>query len=290
MVELLKTEVSEKHFQQLSALEKDFEKVDLEIRAMRSPTQSPASSLTFLKTPRVQPALMSTLPPEDAEVLTHVTEIKVTRPNAEKGDPRDIELSDRFGLTGLVSTPTPITWKDTKDLTCGVGKAAIEAAIEAFEGRKAKAASREKKGKSSVKLGPKEEALIDLLSKNSASFFTWFSFTGVHHELGEFEDEVDDFDNMDDDGDDDEKPTGPIETFPYGDELAIQFAEDVYPAAVKYFTASLEESDDEEDIDLDSDLEEQLAKQASHAGCAGGKHKHSHGDTSSEPAKKKAKK
>jgi len=191
--------------------------------------------------------------PEDAEVLTHVTEIKVTRPNAEKGDPRDIEVifkikendfmpaqtitklfthqpSDKPGSTGLVSTPASIIWKESKDLTFGVGKAAIEA----FEERKAKAASKDKKGKGSIKLGEKEQALHNLLSKNSASFFTWFSFSGAHRELGEVEDESDpDFMDDDEDG-----PAGPIETFPYGDEFAIQFAEDVYPSAVKYFSTS----------------------------------------------------
>ena len=261
--------------------------------------------------------------PEDAEILTHITEIKVTRPHADKGDPRDIEVtfkvkdndympaqtitklftyqpSDRPGLTGLVSTPTPIAWKENKDLTCGVGRAAIEA----FEERRAKAASKDKKGKASAKLGPKEEALVQSLSKNSSSFFTWFSFTGIHRDLGEVEDDPDEFDQ----DDDDDMLTGPIEAFPYGDELAVQFAEDIYPSAVKYFSvsplpsrgrptnfsllgASLEESDGEDEvIDLGSDIEEQLVRQTSHPGGAGGKHKHNPAETAGEPAKKRAKK
>lgn len=184
--------------------------------------------------------------PEDAEALTSLTEINVSRPSVEKGDPRDVEISFKFteseympaqtvaklftyqpsqlpGLTGLVSTPIAITWKAGKDLTFGVN----QAAVEAFEERKTKAAN---KGKTSTKLGPKEEKLYKLLTKNSQSFFTWFSFSGLHHELGETEEEDEEED------DDEELPSGPIEPFPYGDELAVQFAEDVYPSAVKYFS------------------------------------------------------
>jgi hypothetical protein len=192
--------------------------------------------------------------PEDAEVLSHVTELNVVRPNVENGDPRDVEITFKFedcdympaqtvtklftyqpsmkpGLTGLISTPTAITWKPGKDLTFGINKAAIEA----FEERKAKAASKDKKGKGSVKLGEKEEKLYELLTKHLPSFFVWFSYSGVHHDLGETEDDDDDSDKMDDE-DDDGKGTGPIEPFQYGDELAVQIAEDVYPSAVKYFS------------------------------------------------------
>jgi len=184
--------------------------------------------------------------PEDAEVLAHLAELNVTRPNAEQGDPRDIEFVFKFkdsdympaqtitklftyqednkpGLTGLVSTPTEIEWKGAKDLTFGVNKAAIEA----FEERNAKAEAK-KHGKAAG-LGDKERRLLELLSKNSQSFFIWFSYTGAHHDLGETEGEIEDLDDADD--------SGPVEAFPYGDELAIQMAEDVYPSAVKYFSA-----------------------------------------------------
>lgn len=185
--------------------------------------------------------------PEDAEVLAHLTELNVTRPHAEKGDPRDIEFTFKFkdndympaqtlvklftyqeggkpGLTGLISTPIEIQWKGTKDLTFGVNKAAVEA----FEERKAKAADKEKKKGG---LGDKEKSLLELLNKNSQSFFIWFSYAGAHHGLGEKEGEIEDMDDEEEDA-----ITGPVEAFPYGDELAIQLAEDVYPAAVKYFS------------------------------------------------------
>jgi hypothetical protein len=184
--------------------------------------------------------------PEDAEALTHLVELNVVRPNVEKGDPRDVEITFKFkesdympaqtvtklftyqstkpGLTGLISTPTPITWKPGKDLTAGIN----QAAIEAFEERKAKKDA--KNGKGSAKLGKKEEKLQKLLAKNS-SFFVWFSYTGAHHDLGESEDDDDDLEKMVDD-----KYLGPVEAFPYGDELAVQIAEDLYPTAIKYFS------------------------------------------------------
>jgi hypothetical protein len=184
--------------------------------------------------------------PEDAEALSHLVELNVVRPNVEKGDPRDVEITFKFeesdympaqtitkfftyqstkpGLTGLISTPVAINWKPGKDLTAGIN----QAAIDAFEERKAKKDS--KKGKGSAKFGAKEEKLQELLMQNS-SFFIWFSYTGVHHDLGESEGDDDDSDKMVDD-----EPMGPVEAFPWGDELAVQIAEDVYPSAVKYFS------------------------------------------------------
>ena len=181
--------------------------------------------------------------PEDSEALNNLAKLNVSRPNVEKGDPRDVEISftfldneympaqtvtklfthqssDTAGLTGLISTPSLITWKAGKDLTSGVN----QAAFDAFEERKAKAAKAD--GKTSNKLGPKEEKLLKLLKKFNPSFFTWFSFSGNHEELGETSEN-------DAEG---EQPMGPIEPFPYGDELAVQISDDVYPNAVKYFS------------------------------------------------------
>ncbi|KAF8540369.1 hypothetical protein BDD12DRAFT_699141, partial [Trichophaea hybrida] len=95
----------EKHFEQLAALEKDFEKVDLEILRETTLRQRPLFEKRDVITnaiPGFWPHVLEDasgptgfdeyVTPEDAEVLTHVTEIKVARPNAEKGDPRDIEI------------------------------------------------------------------------------------------------------------------------------------------------------------------------------------------------------
>jgi len=220
----------------------------------------------------------------------------VTRPNAENGDPRDVDISFKFadnewmpeqtitkrftyfeapGLTGLTSTPVKITFKHGKDLTEGVNKAAIEA----FEERKARA-DKKNKGKGAAKRGPKEEALLKLLEGPSQSFFYWFSFTGKHPLLGEIEE--------DDQSEGEESDmSNLIDSFPYGDELAVQLAEDLYPNAVKYFTTSFEDGDDDDDleVDLDSEVEEMLAKQALKP-----KTKRNDGDSSDEPAKKKIKK
>jgi len=312
----LKSDEVVRQFNQLAELEREFDKVDVEILRETTIKQSPLydkrNAITSAISgfwPHVFEDASSSLgfdehiTPEDAEVLAHLTELNVTRPNAEKGDPRDIEFRFTFkdndympaqtvtklftyqdgrpGSPGLISTPTKIEWKDTKDLTFGVNKAAIEA----FEERKAKAQDKK------AKLGGKEQELLRLLNKNSQSFFTWFSYTGSHRDLNEDDDDIEDLDDEDEGG-----ITRPVDPFPFGDELAIQLAEDVFPHAVKYFTSSLEETDDEDDADIDLDSDDgELPIKHSHShngGSCGSKHKHSHSHSESpdEPAKKKVKK
>lgn len=195
--------------------------------------------------------------PEDMVVLSTLTSFKVRRPDIESGDPRNIEITWTFadndympaqtlvkkftfqgsstpGLTGLISEPVEIQWKEKKDLTKGINKAAIEA----FEERKAAAKEKKGKGKTAKKMGEKEEKLQKLIP-NTPSFFTWFSFSGSHAELGECTLEKEGEQEEEEEGqdeDDDEGDFGPVEPFPYGDELAVQFAEDVYPCAIKHFS------------------------------------------------------
>ncbi|KAA8894946.1 hypothetical protein FN846DRAFT_367046 [Sphaerosporella brunnea] len=319
----LSNEDIERHFGQLAELEKEFDQVDIEIlrettlkqRHLYTKRNAVTSEIKGFW-PQVLDEASSSLgfdehiTPEDSAVLEHLTEINVVRPNVEDGDPRDFDIVFKFddndympaqtvtksftyqpsmkvNSTGLISTPTPIIWKDGKDLTGGINKAAIEA----FEERKAKTDS--KKGKGSAKLGQKEGKLLELLTENS-SFFAWFSYSGVHFDLGETERDDNDSDKMDDDEDD--KPVDYVEAFHYGDELAIQIAEDLYPSAVKYFTASLEESESDDEISLsgsDEDDDEPQQHSHSHGGRSCGskhKHSHSHGETAGEPAKKKPRK
>ncbi|CCX05810.1 hypothetical protein FPQ18DRAFT_402043 [Pyronema domesticum] len=289
-------------FGQLAEIEKEFEQSEVEI--LRYTTLNQAKlfekrDAVIAKIKGFWPHVLEDaagscgfdeyITPEDAMLLIHVSSIKVTRPNAEKGDPRDIQISVTLDdndwtpaqtivkdftyqsvdgrtvtETGLISKPVEIKWKAGKDLTFGVNKAAIEA----FEERVA--------GNGTYKKGPKEEALLALLMKQPSTFFNWFSYSGVHLALGE------------EPQDDEEAEKSPVEPFAFGDEIAISFAEDVYPSAVKYFTTSLEDEDedeDDEDIDIDSDDDDE---EDSHANCSG-KHGHSHSHDG-EPAKKKARK
>jgi hypothetical protein len=296
-------------FERLAELETEFEEVDIQILRETTLKQQPLFERRNIITGEIQNfwpnvfeeasatiSLDEHITPEDAEALASLTEFNVTRPDVQNGDPRNLEISftfkgndymppqtvvkkftyqpsERPGLTGLISTPTAIAWKEGKDLTSGVNKLAIAV----FEDRKARAASKDKKGKGSMNLTDNEEKLLKLL-ENPSSFFNWFSYTGAHQELGEVDD-------SDESPNDEESPLKPIDCFPYGDELAVQFAEDLYPSAVKYFTSSLEECEEEpdEEIDLDSEFEEQAMKNAIKSkpkrNCVGS-------DTH-EPAKKK---
>lgn len=193
--------------------------------------------------------------PEDTVVLSALTSLNVTRPGAANGDPRDLEFTFEFadndympaqtlvkkftyqegavtllGQTGLVSEPVLVQFKKGKDLTSGLSAAAMEA----WEERKSK---KDLKGAQKRKIGEKEKKLAALVDK-ATSFFCWFSYTGAHKDLGEVldEDEEEEEENEDDAAEENVSMMSPVEAFSYGDEVAIQLAEDLYPNAVKYFS------------------------------------------------------
>ncbi len=165
------------------------------------------------------------------------------------------------GWTGLVSEPVRIAWKEGKDMTEGLG----DLACDAWEAEKNLRA--EGKGDEEVRNLPVWRELLERVAAStpgSLSFFAWWGFRGrlVSKEESELAvqaererrqgitigdgralasdgnkgyGEEDDDEDIEEDGDEDAYAH---EIFPLGDELAISIAEDLYPAAIKYFSSS----------------------------------------------------
>ncbi|KAH0553057.1 hypothetical protein GP486_006749 [Trichoglossum hirsutum] len=190
------------------------------------------------------------------------------------------------GWTGLVSDPVKINWKEGKDLTGGLTDAAV-AAFEA-ENNRAKSAGAangaKQKGKAATEIKtPEQEVLVKLAAENAqGSFFSWFGFRGrrltaeesaeaveeeeerraklrrgekVHSGAGKDPAGSGGQDPMEDDLEDEEEDI----IFPAGEELAIAISEDLFPAALKYFTQAQEQPDasdiDFEELNTDEDEE-----------------------------------
>jgi hypothetical protein len=171
----------------------------------------------------------------------------------------------RDGATGLVSEPVKITWKEGKDLTEGL----TDGAWALFEARK-------KKGDMTAKDIPEYDALKEKTEHwNGAntSFFTFFGWVSTRRwvsaeesakaneewaarqaarKRGEKVDVPEEESEEEDDSD--------VEVHESGEDLAISFADDIWPNAIKFFTMSQEieemsdmefEDGDEEDDDDD---------------------------------------
>lgn len=193
--------------------------------------------------------------PEDFDLLTSLKSLTVNRFNAEKGDPRDMDLIFTFtenaytpaqtikkrfvysaenaaqGEVGMISEPVHIQWKEGKDLTGGINKAAMEA----FEERRKAGEKSKGKGKGKkAEHGPAVKKLIDLIDKDThQSFFNFFSYSGPHKEFGEIAD------NQEEDSEAEDENgvySGMLDPFPWGDAVSVAISEDMYPNAVKYFS------------------------------------------------------
>lgn len=206
-------------------------------------------------------------------------------PSAADGDPRsllirlefapnewfeDDVLEKRFwyrrgrdGWAGLVSEPVGIRWKVGRDLTEGLGVAAVR--LWEAE-RRVRGLGAEGEGKGMGKEGRKalkeyKELLKKLESSTpgAQSFFAWFAFRG--RDVGVEESAVakreekerrarakegKDLDGKkgeigaeeDEDLEEEDDNENEYEVFPLGDELAISIAEDLWPGAIKYFSMS----------------------------------------------------
>jgi len=211
-------------------------------------------------------------PSDSALLLTHLTNLIVSRfelDNGPDGDPRsfsirlefsendvfeDTVLEKKFwhrrakdGWTGLVSEPVNIRWKKGKDLTNGL----LGLVCKIWE-------EEQKQGQGANDTESEDRKLlkkkIQTTGLGGLSFFAWFGYIGrrVSAEENkaavakekerrklraagkevppEYEDESMDEEDDEDDEDD-------LETFQDGDELAICIAEDLWPGALKYFSA-----------------------------------------------------
>jgi hypothetical protein len=184
----------------------------------------------------------------------------------------------RDGWTGLVSEPVKIRWKEGKDLTEGL----TDGAVALWEARK-------KIGDMTATGLPEYTDLkkrVEDWNGMNTSFFTWFGWVSSRRWVSEEESteanekyqkirelrrtapsEVkqpvseglpkaeEDLDGQEAEFDDEV-----VEVHEAGEELAIAFAEDLWPNAIKYFTQA-QEVEEMSDVDFEDDEDEDSAEE-----------------------------
>ncbi|KAI0995787.1 hypothetical protein K3495_g12393 [Podosphaera aphanis] len=170
--------------------------------------------------------------------------------------------------SGLVSEPVGIKWKSPeKDLTGGF----LDLVLAAEKSRLAAMATNSKATDKSKKpeLTSDQKALQSKIQKegiNGLSFFAWFGFIGPRISAEESAAAVLAIENRKkaspdklpvlekSDEEDQSSAELDLEICPDGDEVAVAFAEDLWPGAIKYFTQAQEQGDIS-DVDFESDDE-----------------------------------
>lgn len=234
--------------------------------------------------------------PEDSRIIAEsLLSLEVTRPELEispQGSPRSISIkfhfkeNDRFtdtvlekkffyrrasdGWVGLVSEPVKINWKEGKDLTEGL----TDLAYALFEARK-------KKGDMLAKSVPEYNALkkkVEHWNGANTSFFTWFGWVSSRRWVSAEESSAANKDlqsrrdarkkgekvelPLPDPEQDEKNDDSEVEVHESGDDLAISFADDIWPNAIKFFTQAQEMGElsdaDFEDDDMDEDGDEEV--------------------------------
>lgn len=169
---------------------------------------------------------------------------------------------------GLVSDPVRINWKDGHDLTGGL----LDATCDLFEAeQKDKSVDRTKLPEfrtlvtkiqaveAEAFTGDNEEEAdeenpISAQSPAGMSFFAWFGYRGhdvtaeqsqaaEKEEMERWEkiekgEAVEEDEDDDDDEDEEEDSLETAELFPDGEDLAVAFAEDLWPNALRYYSKS----------------------------------------------------
>jgi hypothetical protein len=227
-----------------------------------------------------------------AESLTNV---EVRRPELDvkaSGNPRSISVKLEFkpnddfedtvlekhfwyrrakdGWTGLVSEPVKIHWKEGKDLTEGL----TDGAVALFEARK-------KIGDMTAKSLPEYTALkkkVENWNGMNTSFFTWFGWVSGRRwvSLEESEKASEDYNAAKDKRKSGTKVDIPeeleevtakieeeeaefddelVEVHQAGEELAISFADELWPNAIKFFTQA-QEDDAMSEADFEDEMED----------------------------------
>jgi hypothetical protein len=184
----------------------------------------------------------------------------------------------RDDWTGLVSEPVKIHWKEGKDLTEGL----TDGAVALWE-------ARTKIGDMSAKGLPEYTSLkkkVESWNGMNTSFFTWFGWVssrryvsaeesaeanekheairelrkaapeGIKNPVSEGFPKGDDELEAEEAELDDEA----VEVHEAGEELAIAFAEDLWPNAIKYFTQA-QEVEEMSDVDFEDDEDEDSAEE-----------------------------
>lgn len=238
------------------------------------------------------PEIDQFIQPQDSQIFAEsLKSISVSRPEIDggkDGSPRSLSFRFEFkandffadkalektfhwrrasdGWTGLVSEPVPVQWKKGKDLSEGLN----DMAIKLFEARK-------KAGDFLKSDLPEFDALAEKLTTANAintSFFTWFGFvSGRRYVTAEESQKAEaeykekkakgetgapeEDDDEDDEDDEDKNDDSVVEVHEEGEHLAVSFAEDLWPGAIKYFTQA-QGMDEMSDIDFEEmDIEEE---------------------------------
>ncbi|WPV31076.1 Putative nucleosome assembly protein [Fulvia fulva] len=169
------------------------------------------------------------------------------------------------GWQGLVSEPVKITWKKGKDVTEGL----TDGALALWEARKKKGDMEATDSKEYTELKKK----VEHWNGANTSFFTWFGYVSGRRWVSAEESEAankeyteklqakkngtakaEESEKEDDEEEDDQEDDSEVEVHEAGEDLAISFAEDIWPNAIKFFTQA-QESDDLSELDFESDDE-----------------------------------
>ena len=218
--------------------------------------------LVFEQSP---PDIDEYLQPSDSAVLfDSLIGLTVERFELPGGDPRSISVKFQFkenddfedkvlekkfwwrvakdDWEGLVSEPVQIKWKKGKDLTSGMLDLVHKVWKEEEAGQ-----DEDTEAKKALK------AQIESTGLGGLSFFAWFGFRGRKVTAAESQEaaallkekrrarkEGKEVDAMEEDEEDEEEDNDEyeMEIFPTGDDLAVCIAEDLWPAAIKYFSES----------------------------------------------------
>ncbi|EME43313.1 hypothetical protein DOTSEDRAFT_25271 [Dothistroma septosporum NZE10] len=172
------------------------------------------------------------------------------------------------GWQGLVSEPVKISWKKGKDVTEGL----TDGAIALWEARNKKGDMKATDLKEHTELKKK----VEHWNGANTSFFTWFGYVSGRRWISAEESEAANKEHKEKlaakkDGattgpstkeheeeeeeekeEDDQEDDSEVEVHEAGEDLAISFAEDIWPNAIKFFTQA-QESDEMSELDFESD-------------------------------------
>ncbi|KAF7885158.1 hypothetical protein EAF00_010976 [Botryotinia globosa] len=272
--------------------------------ARRNKTISQIPNFWALVLEQAPPDIDQYIQPSDSALLLssltslHVSHFELEDPQSTKGgDPRSVSITWTFspneyftddrlvkkfwyrkslgGWCGLVSEPVRIHWKKGKDLTGGL----LDMVCDAWDAER----------KENSKMTPQHKSLekkTNNTSMGGLSFFAWFGFIGrkVSEEESKeanardlakrearkdgkkvVESDNDEVEEDEEDEEDDEDELGmKLEIFPDGDDLAIAITEDLWPGAIKYFTAA-QEQDALSDADFESDGDDDNEEESNEA-------------------------
>ena len=236
--------------------------------------------------------------PQDSRIFAeNLVDISVRRPELDikgSGNPRSLTIKFEFkpnadfedtvlkktfwsrrakdGWTGLVSEPVKIRWKEGRDLTEGL----TDGAVKLWEKRKLAGGDMTRRDLEEYEVLKKK---VEHWNGLNTSFFTWFGWISSRRWVSAEESEKANsahaaFKEKRSAG---EKVSPPapseaeveaeaalddeaVEVHQAGEDLAIAFAEDLWPNAIKFFTQA-QEAEEMSDVDFEEDEDEDEAEE-----------------------------